>query len=77
MSEIQWSDTTNKFVITLDKNSFDKAAFLEILQMLRLRFLLRKADFDFGVEKEGEEILSEWWEQNKHRFTPRIDKESH
>lgn len=70
MSEIQWRGTTNKFVITLDKNSFDKAAFLEILQMLRLRFLLRKADFDIGVEKEGEEILSEWWEQNKHRFIP-------
>lgn len=70
MSEIQWRDTKEKFVITLDKSLFDKETFLEIVQILRLRYLLRKADFDGSVEKESEEILSEWWEQNKHRFIP-------
>ncbi len=70
MSEIQWRDTKEKFVITLDKSLFGKEEFLEIIQMLRLRYLLQKAKFDNSIENEGEEILSEWWEENKHRFIP-------
>ncbi len=70
MSEIQWRDTKDKFVITLDKSRFNKSEFLEVIQMLRLKYLIQKAGFDDNVEKEGEMILSEWWEANKHRFIP-------
>ena len=70
MSDIQWKTVDDKYVITLDKSVFDKSEFLEILQWLRVRYLLKKAQFDEGVEELGEEILSDWWEKNKHRFIP-------
>ena len=70
MSEIQWKAIDDKYVITLNKSAIDKSEFLEILQWLRLRYLLKKAQFEESVEELGEEILSEWWEKNKHRFIP-------
>jgi len=70
MSDIQWKTVDDKYVITLDKSVFDKSEFLEILQWLRVRYLLKKGQFDEGVEELGEEILSDWWEKNKHRFIP-------
>lgn len=70
MSDIQWKAIDDKYVITLDKSIIDKSEFLEILQWIRVRYLLKKAQFDEGVEELGEEILSDWWEKNKHRFIP-------
>jgi len=68
MSEIQWKATADKFVITLDKSAIGQADFLELLQWLRVRFLLRKANIGEDIETEGEKILSDWWEKNKQRF---------
>ncbi len=70
MSDIQWSNTKDKYIILFDKAAFDKAEFLEVLQWLRARFLVRKAAFNEEVEVVGEEILAEWWEKNKERFIP-------
>ncbi|MEK7257677.1 MAG: hypothetical protein AAB316_23170 [Bacteroidota bacterium] len=72
MAEIQWSTTQDKFVITLDKRTFNQTEFLEVLQWLRVRHLIRKANFDETIETVGEEILTDWWENNKHRFIPSI-----
>jgi hypothetical protein len=70
MQAIQWHTTQDQFVISISKNAMDKDSLMEILQWLRLRFLLSNADFEPDIEELGEEILSDWWEKNKSRFIP-------
>ncbi len=70
MQAIQWHSTTDQFVISIAKEAMDKEVFMEMLQWLRLRYLLSKGDFNPEIEALGEEILSDWWEKNKLRFIP-------
>jgi len=70
MQAIQWHATNNQFVISIDKSIMEKEDFFNVLRWLRLRFLVQKADFDESIEDVGEEILTEWWEKNQHRFVP-------
>ncbi len=70
MQAIQWHSTTNQYVISISRDIMDKDEFFEVLRWLRFRFLLQKADFEKDIEELGEELLAEWWENNKQRFIP-------
>ena len=70
---IQLQTTPDRFILTFNRAEIGQSDFLEMLQWLRLRYLLQKADFDPSIEEEGEAILGEWWEQNKHRFIPKVE----
>lgn len=58
----------NDYLIKLDKNLIDRDVLIDLIEYIRMEYLIRKADFDKDVEEIGEEIKAEWWEKNKERF---------
>lgn len=70
MQAIQYQSTNTQYVISIDKNLMDRDELFEVLRWLRLRFLIRKAEFEPEIEDVGEEILSEWWSKNHQRYVP-------
>ena len=70
MDAIQVSSTADKYVITIAKDALDQSQIMEVLQWFRLKYLIQKADFQDDVVQTGNEIVADWWEQNKARFIP-------
>ncbi|MFN4257017.1 MAG: hypothetical protein ACK4Q5_18610 [Saprospiraceae bacterium] len=70
MDAIQVSSTPDKYVITIAKDALDQSQIMEVLRWLRLKYLIQKADFQDDVVQAGNEIVADWWEQNKARFIP-------
>ncbi len=61
MQAIDLQTTEDKFLISIDKNLVDKEFLLNLIEKIRLEYLVRKADFD-------EEIKADWRKKNKDRF---------
>jgi hypothetical protein len=68
MQAIDLQTTNDKFLISIDKNSIDKEFLLNLIEKIRLEYLVRKVDFDESIEDLGEEIKADWWQKNKARF---------
>lgn len=69
MNRAIWLETSgNDYLIKLDKSSIDRDTLIELIEHIRLEYLVQRADFDEEVEKIGEDIKAEWWEKNKERF---------
>jgi hypothetical protein len=68
MQVIDLQTTNDKFLISIDKNSIDKEFLLNLIEKIRLEYLVRKVDFDESIEDLGEEIKADWWQKNKDRF---------
>lgn len=68
MQAIDLQTTEDRFLISIDKNLVDKEFLLELIEKIRLEYMVRKADFDAGLEDLGEEIKADWWKKNKDRF---------
>ena len=68
MQAIDLQTTDDRFLISIDKKFVDKEFLLNLLEKLRLEYLIRKADFDESIEDLGEEIKGDWWQKNKSKF---------
>jgi hypothetical protein len=68
MQAIDLQTTDDRFLISIDKNFIDREFLLTLIEKIRLEYLVRKADFDDGIEELGEAIKADWWEKNKDRF---------
>jgi hypothetical protein len=58
----------DKFLITLDKNSFSQEFVMQIVDRLRMENLAEKVAFADDIENLGEEIKADWWNNNKSRL---------
>lgn len=63
---LEANDTT--YLLSIDKNAIDKDVLLDLIERIRLEYLIKKADFDESIEELGEEIKAEWWAKNKQRL---------
>ncbi|MFN8344133.1 MAG: hypothetical protein U0X91_03980 [Spirosomataceae bacterium] len=68
MTSIHLDTQDDKYLISLDKASFDKEWLMGLLERLRMEELARKFNFDEDIEQPGEDIKSDWWNKNKSRF---------
>jgi hypothetical protein len=68
MQAIDLQTTNDKFLISIDKNLVDKEFLLNLIEKIRLEYLVRKVDFDESIEDLGEEIKADWWQKNKDKF---------
>ena len=68
MTSIHLDTQDDKYLISLDKASFDKEWLMSLIERLRMEELARKFNFDEDSEQLGEDIKSDWWNKNKSRF---------
>jgi hypothetical protein len=68
MQVIDLQTTNDKFLISIDKTLVDKEFLLNLIEKIRLEYLVRKVDFDESIEDLGEEIKADWWQKNKDKF---------
>ena len=68
MTSIHLDTQDDKYLISLDKASFDKEWLMGLIERLRMEELARKFNFDEDSEQVGEDIKSDWWNKNKSRF---------
>lgn len=68
MTGIHLDTQDDKYLISLDKASFDKEWLMGLIERLRMEELARKFNFDEDSEQVGEDIKSDWWNKNKSRF---------
>lgn len=68
MEAISLETKDDKFLITLDKNSFSQEFVMQVVDRLRMENLAEKVAFADDIENLGEEIKTEWWNKNKSRL---------
>ena len=65
MEAISLETTDDKFLITVDKNSFKPEFVMQLVERLRIEQLAEKTNFVADIEQLGEEIKNSWWKNNK------------
>jgi len=68
MEAISLETQDDKFLITVDKNSFNKEFVIQLIDRLQMEYLAEKVDFSDDIENLGEDIKAEWWKNNKSRL---------
>ena len=68
MTHIQLETQADKYLISIDKATFDREWIVRLIEKLRTEELARQFNFDEDVEALGEQIKSDWWAKNKERF---------
>lgn len=68
MTSIHLETKQDKYLISIDKATFDKEWLLRLIERLRMEELAQQFDFGEDIEQVGEEIKSDWWAKNKNRF---------
>jgi len=68
MKAINLESNNSAYLLSIDKNAIDKEVLVELIERIRLEYLVKKADFDEDIETLGEEIKENWWSKNKQRL---------
>jgi hypothetical protein len=68
MTSIHLDTNSDKYVISIDKKALDKTWLIKLVEKLRVEELAQQFDFNEEIEEIGEQIKSDWWKKNKHRF---------
>ncbi|RYF74808.1 MAG: hypothetical protein EOO39_07965 [Cytophagaceae bacterium] len=68
MSHIQLETQSDKYLISLDKASFDREWLVRFVERIRIEELAGQLNLGKEVEDIGEQIKADWWEKNKGRF---------
>lgn len=68
MTSIHLDTNSDKYVISIDKKALDKTWLIKLVEKLRVEELAQQFDFDEEIEELSEQIKSDWWKKNKHRF---------
>jgi hypothetical protein len=65
MGALQIENTERYLKITLDKEAFDDAQIMDLLEYLRTEDLVKRAQFDDSISELGKTIKKEWWAKHK------------
>lgn len=65
MEALQIENTDKYLRITLDKEAFDGAQIMDLLEYLRTEDLVRRAQFDESILDLSKTIKKEWWSKHK------------
>ena len=76
MTTIQLESNQDQYLISFDKNAFDKTWLLNLIERLRTEELAQQFNFDEDIENIGEQIKADWWAKNKSRFINEPDTDS-
>lgn len=68
MEAISLETTEDKVLITVDKSSISPDFVIRLVEQLRMEYLAQKVNFSGDIEKVGENIKSDWWNNNKSRI---------
>lgn len=68
MTSIHLDTYQDKYLISIDTKSIDKAWVIKFIEKLRMEELAQQFDFGEDIESYGEEIKESWWLTNKKRF---------
>jgi hypothetical protein len=68
MTGIALSANEQQFLLTIDKNVISKAKLEQLLERIRLEFLVEQANFDESIEALGDDLKADWWAKNKARL---------
>lgn len=68
MEAIQLETIDDKFLITVDRNSFNHEFVIGLVERLQLEHLAEKINFSSDIEELGENIKADWWDKNKLRL---------
>ena len=68
MTHIRLETQADKYLISIDKATFDREWLVQLIEKLRIEELARQFDFGEDVEILGEQIKADWWARNKSRF---------
>jgi hypothetical protein len=68
MTSIHLDTNSDKYVISIDKKALDKTWLIKLVEKLRVEELAQQFDFNEEIEEIREQIKSDWWKKNKHRF---------
>ncbi len=74
MKSISIDTSSDRFIISIDKNLINKDLLLQFVDNLRIEFIAQKVDLDEEIELLGEEIKENWWKENKDRFIPKDEQ---
>ena len=62
---IELETTKEHYIISVDKNAVNQDTIHDLINRLRLEYLLEKADFQEDINSIGDEIKANWWQKNK------------
>lgn len=68
MTHIQLETKADKYLISIDKATFNREWVAQLIEKLRIEELAKQFDFDEDIEAVGEQIKADWWAKNKARF---------
>ena len=60
MDAISLETKDDKFLITVDKNSFNQEFVMQLIDRLRMEYLAEKVNVSSDIESLGDEIKAEW-----------------
>ena len=70
---IELETTKERYIISVDKNAINQDTIHDLINRLRLEYLLEKADFQEDINSIGDEIKASWWQKNKEDILKRIN----
>ena len=70
---IELETTKERYIISVDKNAVNQDTIHDLINRLRLEYLLEKADFKEDINSIGNEIKANWWQKNKEDILKRIN----
>jgi hypothetical protein len=68
MTGIALSANEQQFLLTIDRNVISKEKLEQLLERIRLEFLVEQASFDDSIEQLGDDLKADWWKKNKARL---------
>jgi hypothetical protein len=68
MTQIHLDIQEDKYLISLDKKTFDRTWIVRFLEKIRVEELSKQLDLGDEIDALGETIKEEWWAKNKSRF---------
>ena len=68
MQAIDIQNQPDRYVISIAKSAINQDTLLRLLQTLQVEQLAQKIDFDPSILGLADELNTNWWQSNKHRF---------
>ena len=76
--DFQIENLEDKYILTINKNAVDQNFFIELMDRIRIEYLVEKANLspDF-IQELSTEIKQNWWKQNKQKIMKKINDENY
>lgn len=68
MNALTIENTTERVLISIDKNFINTEALAKIIRFLELETMAQQINFNSELLELGNEIKQEWWQENKNRL---------